>query len=59
MMEGIAEVSPRLKARMAGVFQLLEAITAAFGQVIVLVLLVIPKAAYHPRSAQAAPRLLN
>ena len=23
------------------------------------VLLVIPKAAYHPRSAQAAPRLLN
>ena len=41
MMEGIAEVSPRLKARLAGVFQLLEAITAAFGQVIVLDRLVI------------------
>jgi hypothetical protein len=35
MMEGIAEASPRLKARMAGLFQLLEALTAGFGQVIV------------------------
>jgi Domain of unknown function (DUF4386) len=36
MMERIAEVSPRSKARMAGAFQLLEALTAAFGEVIVL-----------------------
>jgi hypothetical protein len=36
MMERIAEASPRFKARMAGVFQLLEATTATFGQVIVL-----------------------
>ena len=36
MMERIAEVSPRFKARMAGACQLLEAITATFGQVIVL-----------------------
>src|ERR1700687_439971 len=35
MMERIAEASPRFKARMAGVCQLLEAVTAAFGQVIV------------------------
>ena len=35
-MERIAEVSPRFKARMAGACQLLEAITATFGQVIVL-----------------------
>jgi hypothetical protein len=35
MMERIAEVSPPFKARMAGVFQLLEALTATFGQVIV------------------------
>ncbi len=35
MMERIAEASPRFKARMAGVFQLLEALTATFGQVIV------------------------
>src|SRR5580704_5682568 len=34
-MERIAEASPRFKARMAGAFQLLEALTAAFGQVIV------------------------
>jgi len=34
-MERIAEASPRFKARMAGVFQLLEALTATFGQVIV------------------------
>ena len=35
MIERIAEASPRFKARMAGVFQLLEALTATFGQVIV------------------------
>ena len=36
MMQRIAESSPRLKARMAGVFQLLEAVTAAYGEVIIL-----------------------
>ena len=41
MMERIAEASPRFKARMAGAFQLLEAITATFGQVIVLNKLVV------------------
>lgn len=41
MMERIAEPSPRLKARMAGVFQLLEALTATFGQVVVLGWLVV------------------
>ena len=41
MMERIAEASPRSLARMAGVFQLLEAITATFGQVIVLDRLVV------------------
>jgi hypothetical protein len=30
-MERISEVSPRFKARMAGIFQLLEALTATFG----------------------------
>ena len=35
MMERIAEASPRFKARMAGACQLLEAITAAFGEVII------------------------
>jgi hypothetical protein len=35
MMERIAEASPRLKARMAGVCQLMEAVTAAFGEVII------------------------
>ncbi len=42
MMERIAEASPRSLARMAGVFQLLEAVTATFGQVIVLDRLVVP-----------------
>src|SRR5208337_2478108 len=41
MMEQITETSPRLKARMAGACQLLEAITATFGQVIVLGRLVV------------------
>src|ERR1700687_2572376 len=36
MMERIAEASPRFKARMAGAFQLLEALTTTYGEVIVL-----------------------
>jgi uncharacterized protein DUF4386 len=36
MMERNGEVSPRLKARMAGVFELLEGITSASGQVFIL-----------------------
>jgi Domain of unknown function (DUF4386) len=35
MMEQTAETSPRFKARMAGVCQLMEAVTAAFGGVII------------------------
>jgi hypothetical protein len=34
-MERIVETSPRFKARMAGVCQLMEAVTAAFGEVII------------------------
>src|SRR5262245_47032147 len=41
MMERIVEASARSLARMAGVFQLLEAITAACGQVVVLGRLVV------------------
>jgi Domain of unknown function (DUF4386) len=41
MMDRIAETSPRFKARMAGACQLLEALTAGFGQVIVLDRLVV------------------
>ncbi|HYW47285.1 MAG TPA: DUF4386 domain-containing protein [Bryobacteraceae bacterium] len=41
MTQRIAESSPRFKARMAGVCQLLEAVTAGFGQVIVLGRLVV------------------
>jgi len=41
MTDRIAEGSPRLKARMAGSCQLLEAITAVFGQVFVLGRLVV------------------
>jgi len=41
MMERIAETSPRFKARMAGVFQLLEALTAASPGVFVLGRLVV------------------
>jgi hypothetical protein len=41
MTERIAEASPRFKARMAGVCQLFEALTAGFGQVIVLDRLVV------------------
>ena len=41
MKERIGKASPRFKARMAGACQLLEAITATFGQVIVLGRLVV------------------
>ena len=41
MMDRIAEMSPRFKARMAGVFQLLEAITAASPGVFILDRLVV------------------
>ncbi len=41
MMERIAEASPRSLARMAGVFQGLEGLTATFGQVVVLGRLVV------------------
>jgi len=41
MVERIAETSPRFRSRMAGVFQLLESLTATFGQVIVLGRLVV------------------
>ena len=37
----LGEASPRFKARMAGAFQLLEALTATFGEVIVLGRLVV------------------
>jgi hypothetical protein len=36
MMERITDASPRFLARMAGVFQVLEGMTAAFGQVVVV-----------------------
>jgi len=41
-MERTAEAPPRFKARMARVCQLLEGLTATFGQVIILGRLVIP-----------------
>jgi len=41
MMQRVAEASPRFKARMAGAFQLLEALTSAFGEVVVLGRLVV------------------
>jgi len=41
MMERIAEASPRFKARMAGACQLLEAVTAASGEVLILGKLVV------------------
>jgi hypothetical protein len=40
-MERIPEASPRLKARMAGLFELLEALTSGFGQVLVPRMLVV------------------
>ena len=36
MIERIAEASPRFKPRVAGVFEMLEGMTSAFGQVFVL-----------------------
>jgi hypothetical protein len=41
MTKRIAEASPRFKARMAGVFELLEGFTSSFGQVMVLGRLVV------------------
>jgi hypothetical protein len=41
LMERIAEASPRLKARVAGVFEALEGLTSALGQVVVLGRLVV------------------
>src|ERR1700731_4247815 len=41
MMERIAEASPRFKARVAGIFEMLEGMTSAFGQVFVLGRLVV------------------
>src|ERR1700692_2813066 len=41
MIDSAYAMSPRFRARMAGVFQLLEAVTATFGQVIVLGRLVV------------------
>jgi hypothetical protein len=38
---GIAEASPRCKARLAGVFEALEGMTSAFGQVFALGRLVV------------------
>jgi hypothetical protein len=43
MTERLAEASPRLKARIAGVFYLLEATTAVFGQIFILGMLVVPR----------------
>jgi hypothetical protein len=41
MMERIANASPRFKARVAGVFEMLEGMASAFGQVFVLGRLII------------------
>ena len=41
-MRGIADTSPRSMARLAGLFELLEAVTSGFGQVIVPRMLVVP-----------------
>jgi len=41
MTQSISQTSPRLKARLAGVFELLEALTSGFGQVIVPGMLVV------------------
>ena len=52
MTDRIAEASPSFKARMAGVFQLLEGLTATYGQVIVLGKVVV---AATPRLQQPYP----
>jgi hypothetical protein len=54
MMERIAESSPRFKARMAGLFQLLEAVTATSGQVLILGKLVV-----HADAAATAANILS
>jgi len=41
MTERITEASPRFKARIAGLFELLEGLTSGFGQVIVPGMLVV------------------
>jgi hypothetical protein len=53
MTDRIAEVSPRFKARMAGVFQLLEGLTATYGEVIVLGKVVVAGNAAAPCQAQS------
>jgi hypothetical protein len=53
-MERITEMSPRFNARMAGVFQLLEAVTAASGQVLILGKLVV-----HADAAATAANILG
>lgn len=40
-MERVAEASPRVRARVAGVFDLLEGLTSSFGQTVVLGRLVV------------------
>lgn len=54
MMKRIAEASPRFLARMAGVCQLLEALTATFGQVIIPGKLVV-----HADAAATAANILG
>jgi hypothetical protein len=54
MMDRIAGASPRFKARMAGVFQLLEAVTATSGQVLILGRLVV-----HGDAAATAANILG
>ena len=50
---GAGNMSPRLKARMAGAFELLEGLTATFGQVIILNRLVV-----HADAAATAANIL-
>lgn len=40
-MNEVAEASPRLRARMTGLFELLEALTSGFGQVVIPGMLVV------------------
>jgi len=51
---GAGDMSPRLKARMAGAFELLEGLTATFGQVIILNRLVV-----HADAAATAANILG
>jgi len=43
MAELLSEASPRLKARFAGLFQLLEGMTAVFGQIYLLGIFVVAR----------------